>query len=542
MRHHHLVAASLALLGLALVVAALRISGGTPASATSTPPSTAAPAAPAPTDPTTPAAAPRVDLEVPEPAPSGEPWGSVVGLLQFRGNPMHTWYGAGPVPHDPAHAWRYPDAPMCSTEVVRWEERPVTDPETGEQATDPETGEPVVERVPAETKRWCGTGWTGQPLVWERPDGVTEVVFGGYDGHVHFVDGDTGQPTRPPFRTGFMIKGTGTIDPDGFPILYIGSRDGFLRAIALDRPEPTELWRLGRHPRGVWNDDWDGNPSVVDGILHVGGEDSWYRAVELNRAYGPDGLVTVAPEVLVEVAGWSDEQVRATGDWNVSIENSVVVDVERDRVYFANSGGRVVGLDISRVREGEAPVVFDWWVGDDVDGSIVLDHDGTIVVPVEYERKNERGREVGQLVKLDPWVAAGENPLVWSVHVPDDPRPGVAEDDGGIWATPALHAGHLYVTTHPGDLLVVDAATGRVTHTERFGYHEWSSPVVVDDTLVVARCLGGGMLAWSLADPASPTPLWEATLPSGSCIESTPAVWKGRIWVGSRDGYLHAWR
>ena len=41
---------------------------------------------------------------------------------------------------------------------------------------------------------------------------------------------------------------------------------------------------------------------------------------------------------------------KAIGDRTVSIENSPAVDldpVRGDRVYFANSGGRVLGLDIS---------------------------------------------------------------------------------------------------------------------------------------------------------------------------------------------------
>jgi hypothetical protein len=65
-------------------------------------------------------------------------------------------------------------------------------------------------------------GWTGQPAVWVRPDGVTELAVGTYDRKVHFLDAKTGQPTRTPFPTGDIIKGSVTIDPDGFPLLYTG--------------------------------------------------------------------------------------------------------------------------------------------------------------------------------------------------------------------------------------------------------------------------------------------------------------------------------
>ena len=95
--------------------------------------------------------------------------------------------------------------------------------------------------VGSETKTWCGTGWTGQPSVFER-DGRTWVVFGAYDRGIHFVDGDTGEDILPPFPTGDIIKGSVTVDPDGFPLVYSGSRDNELHVIAIDRPEPTELW------------------------------------------------------------------------------------------------------------------------------------------------------------------------------------------------------------------------------------------------------------------------------------------------------------
>lgn len=480
------------------------------------PADTSGSASPAPSPSPTPVATPsKVPAPEPEPpAALGSPHGTVPGILQFRGNPQHTWYGEGPVPRAPVVTWGYPDQPMCVEEEI------------GED----EEGEPIL-------KEWCGTGWTGQPLLWERPDGVTEMIVGAYDGAIHFLDAATGTPTRPPFRTGFMIKGTLTLDPDGHPLLYGGSRDDHLRVIALDRELPTELWRLGPHPNRVWNNDWDGNPSVVDGILYVGGEDSWFYAIELNRSLGADGLVQVAPEVLVEVPGWNDQLIRDVGDWNVSIESSVVV--ADDRAYFTNSGGRVVGLDISRVRQGEAPVVFDYWLGDDADASLVLDADGMLYATVELERGHARAREVGQLVKLDP-TAPGD-PRVWGVAIP--PRPEIEDDAGGAWSTPALHDGTLYLTTHPGDLLAVDAETGEVVYRERIGYHEWSSPaVVLDDgrpVLTTALCEGGGLRAYDVSDRTALRELWTVHTPKGTCVESTPAVWRGGIYVGSRDGHVY---
>ncbi len=467
-------------------------------------PSATAVATPTATDTPTPTVTPT-----PEPVLAhGGPHGSVAGLTMFRGNPTRNHYGTGPVPASPEVDWRFPQADrLCGLSSV---------------------GE--------ETKEWCGTGWTGQPIVWERPDGITEVIVGAYDHRVHFLDAATGAPSRPPFRTNDIIKGTVTLDPDGYPLLYTGSRDNRYRVIALDRDVPTELFALEPHPQGIWNNDWDGNGVILDDILYEGGEDSWFRAVELHRGYDADGLVTVDPVVLAEAPGFDDELFRDLGDRNVSIESSPLV--VGDVVYVVNSGGLVSGFDISRVRAGEMPRVFRYWLGDDTDATLVADADGAIYAAVELERHLPRAREVGQLVRLDP--TRPDDPLVWSLAVP--PRTTGGDGNGGIWATPAVWGDHLYVTTHPGDLLVVDRHTGALTHSERIGYHEWSSPVVVDGVLITALCEGGGLRGWSLDDPAVPVEAWTVTIPTGACIESTPAVWDGALYVGSRDGHVYAFR
>ena len=108
---------------------------------------------------------------------------------------------------------------------------------------------------------WCGTGWTGQPAVFER-DGRNWMVFGAYDYGVHFLDADTGAEILPTFKTGDIIKGSVTIDPDGYPLVYTGSRDNYLRVLSFDGDKPQELWKLSADAVSPvkWNNDWDGSP------------------------------------------------------------------------------------------------------------------------------------------------------------------------------------------------------------------------------------------------------------------------------------------
>jgi len=430
--------------------------------------------------------------------------GPVEGILTFRGSATRSFYGTGPVPLEPEVAWRYPrSGGLCSQSTV---------------------GE--------DTRVWCGVGWTGQPSLFEREDKLW-AVFGALDGAVHFLDAETGEPLLPKFQTGDIIKGSVSIDPDGFPIVYTGSRDNFYRAIAFDGDTPRELWRLNALDSGPtqWNNDWDGAGLVLDDYLFVGGENSRIHIVKLNRSFDEDGRVQVDPEMVFTAPGWDGELLERVGD-NVSIENSVAI--SGDTLYFANSGGLVQGWDISGLRDGAQPErVFRYWVGDDVDASIVIDDEGMLYVAAEFERNTARSRELGQLLKLDP-SQSGDDVVVWSVE----------EQQGlntGIWGTPALHEDTIIFAGQGGRLRAVDRFTGEPLWEIGLGVHLWQSPVVVDGVLLMGNC-SGVLRAYDVREPRSePAELWALPVDEG-CIEATPAVWDGLIVMGTRAGGVYGIR
>jgi hypothetical protein len=444
----------------------------------------------------------------PEPSPPGPlPINrDFPGLTTFRGNATRTYYGEGPVPLHPEVKWRYPS--------------------TGGLCRESSTG--------GETRVWCGTGWTGQPNVVQRRRGIVQVRFGAYDGAVHVLDGRTGQAVKTPFPTGDIIKGTVSSDPDGYPLLYAGSRDNYFRILALDRgPQMVQLWSLSADsaPDPVWNNDFDSSALVVRDHLLVGGENSWFYVIKLNRRYDAAGKVVVTPEIRALFPGYDDQLFAELGDHNVSIEGSPAF--HRGVVYFANSGGLVQGWDISNVLAGGDRYrrVFRFWTGDDVDASVVIDEQGFLYVASELERFNGRAREVGQLVKLDP--RKPNRPVVWSVEVP------AADKSGGIWSTPALYANGVFFTVNTGGVWAVHRETGKVRWRVDLPGPTWSSPAVVDGVMVVGDC-AGRLHAYELGDRPlrRPPELWRVDLEG--CIESTPAIWRGRIYVGARGGGVYA--
>jgi PQQ-like domain len=440
--------------------------------------------------------------------PAGAIKPDVPGITTFRGNLTRTYYGEGPVPRRPRVLWRYPSSGgMCA------------------DSTD-ETG----------TYTWCGVGWTGQPNVIPHGRGRVELRFGAYDTNYHFLNARTGRPMRGSLDTGDLAKGSATSDPDGYPLYYAGSRDNTFRIVALDRGRvPKVLWSLDSAtsaPEPVWNDDWDAAALVVGDYLLLGGENSWFYVIKLSRGRTPAGKVRVRPRVVLTLPSWDDQLSVDAPERHYSIESSPAFD--EGVVYFANSAGLVQGWDISRVLRGghRARRVFRFWTGDDTDASMVIDDEGNLYVASELEKMSARSAEVGQLMKLNP--RRPRRPLVWSVPLREIGEGGA----GGSWSTPAIDGDTVYVAANAGGVLGVNRISGRVRWRIPLPGPTWSSPVVVDDVLIQGDC-AGVLRAYDVRDETrKPPELWRVAL--GGCIEATPAVWRGRVYVGTRAGAMYA--
>lgn len=427
--------------------------------------------------------------------------GLVPGVLTFRGNPTRTYHGSGPVPADPAVVWQRSN--LCA---------PAPQPDTGEI--------------------WCGFGWASQPSVFER-DGRVWLVAAGLDGSVHFLDAATGEDLLAPFTAGGPAKSTVTIDPEGYALAYVGFEDARLRILAFDRDRPTELWSFDADAvEPVLGDKgWDGSPLVIDDHLFAGGENGGLHVFVLNRAVDSDGRVTVDPSLVFFAPTWDDRLLAEVGDDNAGVETSV--SVLGDTLYLANSAGLVQGWDIGALRRREEPtVVFEFWTGDDTDASVVLDDDGFLYVGSNYERGNERAARVGQVLKLDS--SRPGDPVVWSVR---DVNPDV---QSGLLATPAVWGTKVYAATTTGRLLGIDRTTGVIVWEKQLGSRLWGSPVVVDGVLLQGDC-DGRLWAFDVSDQAiDPPERWRVQL--RGCIESTPTLWRGTVYVGTRAGELYALR
>lgn len=168
---------------------------------------------------------------------------------------------------------------------------------------------------------WAGCGWTGQPLVaqWDaetrsimnlyedkkEKDGLVEAVYAKLDGYIHFVDMEDGSATRDPVYIGSVFKGSGALDPRGYPILYlgaglsVGSAPQCIYAVSLI--DGTILYKLsGAHKDAhrYWY-GFDGGPlvDVETDTLIWGGENAVLYTIKLNTQFDKAaGTLTMEPD------------------------------------------------------------------------------------------------------------------------------------------------------------------------------------------------------------------------------------------------------
>lgn len=453
----------------------------------------------------------------------------VVGVTCFRGNPQRNYVGEGPIPTGNVQVlWRAP-----------------------------------IGRV--STGHWAGVGWTGQPLIvaWPketrrwmnflRPPGPElEVIVGALDGQVHFYDAATGKPSRRPLKMpyDYPIKGSVTLDPRGYPILFVGCGvdvgvPGYRAFSLLDYRELFCLKAKDSAAPRKWPGS-DSNALVLRDTLFLPCENGLLYRVKLNSAWDTsNGKLGVRPQVTkipVSKAGM-ESSMAVWGDYG----------------YVADNVGAIrrIALD----EPSRFQVIAE--TGDDTDSTCVFGPNGRFYVGREVDRLAGKG-STGKLFCID----AGTGKVLWQWSFSAGSIAGGNGRNpinGGILSTPAIcpETGMVYVTTchHPrvgqGFLAAVDAESGRARWTVKLRGFAWSSPIVapvsgrgvergVDTSgpaMAVLACDSTGAVfirdartGKSLLTDSKGKTLRHLAL--GANVESSPIVWKGKVYVGVRGGAL----
>jgi outer membrane protein assembly factor BamB len=406
--------------------------------------------------------------------------------------------------------------------------------------------------------RWGGgAGWTGEPVLVRWPDVVrhsmpalgaratdralVEVIQGSLDGNVYFLDLATGRPTRPALRTGNPIKGSVSLDPRGWPLLFVGQGIPGAKPIGLriySLVTGAEIFFLpGRDPaaRRPWG-AFDGSGLLnrdTDTYL-VGGENGLVYLLELNTAFDPIALsVSVAPRVL-------RYRFRNARTDREGIESSLAI--YRNLAFFGDNGGTIQALDLRTFRPAWA-----FQAGDDTDASLVVDlEDGRPVLYTASEVDSQGETGFARLRKLDGLTGRA----VWEREIACRGERGAKKVDAGAFATPVVGKDDLAdrvvftLSRCPvrGAVLALAKTDGRTLWRRDLRTDAWSSPTEVRDAAAAKTWLlqadRGGRL--HLLDPADGRIAF--TLPLDGTVEASPAVYDDLAVVGTRAGTIYGVR
>ena len=415
---------------------------------------------------------------------------------------------------------------------------------------------------------WSGNGWTGQPLAvnWDEDtkrlmnlydtaknkSGLCEIIYPGMDGMIHFLDMETGEPTRNPINVGMAFKGTCSLHPS-CPVLICGSGDWATgpfgeqvsaRFFIYSLLDGTLLYELGADdpfaPR-IWH-GFDSSPifyAPTDTVI-CPGENGVLYTVDLNIVYDKDaGTLTVSPEEQVRYVYYSkaaDLRYEASEESNGSgVENSAAV--YDHYLFFGDNGGIFQCLDLNTMQ----PV----WVQDlleDINSSPVLEQtpDGELWLYVATTLKygfNDSNIGEACLYKLDAFT--GE--IIWKKPYEVHTVLGLA---GGFLSSGALGEGPVsnaifytvskVPSVNSSYLVSIDRMSGEELWKREFPCDAWSSGCLLYDQnghAWLVQCFGNGDIL--LIDAG--TGETKSQVHMGANIESTPAIVDNYLVVGTRD-------
>lgn len=426
-------------------------------------------------------------------------------------------------------------------------------PQTGTLTSRPTQIEKVWEFATAYDSRktstgvWGGgSGWTGQPLYVEWSDEMVEaqlatssaildtarreVIVGSLSGEVYFINYDTGKASRRAHNTGNPIKGTVSLDPRLNGNLYIG------QGIPAEEPIGAEVFNIFTHRRiafyGRDSKSWRRWSAYDPSAVLVG--DFIIRASENGTLYK-----LTADDTRAEIH--SLLRYRRRGYPAAGMESSPAV--WQNYVYFSDNSGILLCVNAETMRP-----VWMFSTGDDSDSSpVVAEEQGRVVLysGTAVDKQGDSG--YCNFTKLD--ALTGEK--IWQQRIPCH-KIDYAEKlrEGGMFATPLLgraNCSHLIFSNicgwgnDNGTLVAIDRSSGNIVYRTRLDHYSWSSPV--------ALCTSQGEMFIFTGDVIGNVYLIDAL--TGKIIfkkrmawnfESSPVVIDDCVVVGTRGKHIYKFR
>lgn len=416
---------------------------------------------------------------------------------------------------------------------------------------------------------WSGSGWTGQPLIvqWDAqtrsmmnlyPEkkaktDLVEVIYATLEGKIYFLDLDDGSYTRDPLNIGLCFKGAGTLDPRGYPLLYVGAGDVNTagkrpRMFVISLIDGSILFEYGDNdPLSLRqdNDNWcafDSAPLVdakTDTLIWPG-ENGILYTFQLNTRFDTAaGTISIDPsEPLV-----TRYNTARSGQDKYWYGYEASVSIVENYLYVSENGGMFYCIDLNTMA-----LVWAQDTKDDSNSSPVFERiseeQGYVyTAPSLHWTKDAENKGSISIYKLD--ALTGE--IIWEKPFDVYTQDGVS---GGVQSTPllgkpgtSLEGLIIYsVSRTPnlgtGILVALDTETGAEMWRTTMDYYAWSSPVAVydnDGTGYVVLGDSGGKLHF--LDGSTGAELH--TLKLNGNVEASPAVFNDILILGTRQEKIY---
>lgn len=400
-----------------------------------------------------------------------------------------------------------------------------------------------------------GAGWTGQPLIvkwpknllnsmniyeeFKKKENFIEVIQASLDGNVYFLDIDSGKCTREPIKIGNPIKGTPSIDPRGYPLLYVGdgipenSSIGFNIFSLIDGKRLYHQPGIDKDAFRLWG-AFDSSALFNEDRLVVGGENGLIYIVDLDTEYKIDEkIISINPKVNKYRYKLSEDTSR------LGVENSL--SAYKNLIYFSDNSGVIQCVDLNTLTP---KWIYD--SGDDTDASLTISIENEkpyIYTGNEVDIQGEKGISV--LRKIDGFTGN----VIWEKKYECFSIIGDNAVNGGVLATNIIGKGNIkeYVifslarckSFNGGIIVALNKDTGKEIWSNELKNYMWSSPVDIYDKsgkAYLIQCDSSGNI--NLINGQSGILVNSINL--GANIESSPAVFNNILVVASRNGTINA--
>ena len=222
--------------------------------------------------------------------PDASDYSEIAGVLTYRGNNYRSSGSYGTAKID------------SSAMQILWTHKL---PEFNLSGPSEGTNQPLVVRWPADIMRTMNFKTGKKGLVQ-----LTEVIFADKSGDIYFLDIDDGELTRTPIPTIAYTQGTPTLDPRGFPLLYIGqsiqedgnvSRSHYQYLYVINLISGKRAFRFGSSSVEPFSDNkwqgYGGSPLVYGDHVMIEGESGILYMYEAGSDFDLDNArVTINDE------------------------------------------------------------------------------------------------------------------------------------------------------------------------------------------------------------------------------------------------------